>query len=121
MPSTTSRTRWTDPGYFHPKSRVVSAGKVLVQLVKPPKGHSTVPTKTGLMLIGVSLGIGTAAFNTAHNILYIALALLLSALLLSGLLSWLNFSGSRWRLVLEPHFRAGEPTPLRLEARNVNK
>ena len=119
--TTTPQRDWTDPGYFHPSSRVRSTGRVLLQLVKPPKGHATVPTKTGFMLIAISLGIGTAAFNTAQNILYIALALLLSALLLSGLLSWLNFSGVRWRLTLEPHFRAGEPTPLRVEAFNRNK
>lgn len=110
---------WADPGYFAHRSRVANALRILWQMVRPPRGHRTLPTKAGLILIFISLGIGTAAFNTSHNILYITLALLLSSLLLSGVLSWLNFKGCRWRLVVEPHWRAGEPTPVVVEIANT--
>lgn len=109
---------WADPGYFREQSRLANAGRVVWQLVRPPKGHRTWPTKSGAMLILISLGIGTAAFNTSHNILYLALSLLLSSLLLSGVMSWLNFKGCRWRLRTEPHMRADEPSPVLVEVEN---
>jgi len=85
---------------------------VLVQLISPPRGHRTVPTKTGSMLILVTIGVGTAAFNSGQNILYLALSMLLSTLLVSGLLSWMNFKGCRWRLEAGRHFRVGEASPV---------
>lgn len=112
---------WADPGYFANQSPLANTGRVLVQLIRPPKGHRTLPTRSGSMLILISLGIGTAAFNTAHNILYIALSLLLSSLLLSGVMSWFNFKGCRWRLLAESHFRVNEPTPITIEVSNDKK
>ena len=119
LPDDAADARWADPGYFAYKSRVANAFRLIWQMVRPPRGHRTLPTKTGLLLILITLGIGTAAFNTSHNILYIALALLLSSLLLSGVMSWLNFKGCRWRLKLEPHWRAEEPTPVEVELSNT--
>lgn len=110
---------WADPGFFVHRSRIANAFRIIWQTVRPPPGHRTLPTRAGVLLICLSLGIGTAAFNTAHNILYIALALLLSSLLLSGVLSWLNFKGCRWRLQVEPHWRANEPTPVIVEISNT--
>lgn len=112
---------WTDPGYFVHRSRLANAVRIVWQTVRPPRGHRTLPTRSGVALIGISLGIGTAAFNTAHNMLYIVLALLLSSLLLSGVLSWLNFKGCRWRLRVEPHWRALEPTPVEIEISNTKE
>jgi len=65
--------------------------------------------------------VGTAAFNTGQNILYLSLSLLLSSLLLSGILSWMNFKGCRWRLETGRHFRVGEPSPVYLELHNTKK
>ncbi len=79
------------------------------------------PTRAGLMLCLLAIGVGTAAFNTASNILYLTLALLLSSLLLSGLMSWINFAGTRWSLNVEPHMRAGEVSPIRLNISNNKK
>ena len=56
----------------------------------------------GLVLIGLALGIGSAAYNTASNILFITLSLLLACLILSGVMSWLNLRGVCWRLLLQP-------------------
>ncbi len=112
---------WADPGFFTRQSRSRNVLRVLKQLVIPPEGHKTIPTPSGIVLIMLSLGIGSAAYNTSSNILFMTLSLLLSSLLLSGILSWLNFKGTRWRLVLEPHFRAGELTPIKIELTNEKK
>ncbi len=64
------------------------------------------------------MGIGTAAYNSSSNILFITLSLLLACLILSGLLSWLNLRGVAWRLQLTPPLRAGQEAVVALELRN---
>lgn len=115
------RVSWADPGYFDKQSRLRSAFRVVKHLFVRQRGHSTMPTRAGLMLCLLAIGVGTAAFNTASNILYLTLALLLSSLLLSGLMSWMNFAGTRWGLKVEPHMRAREVSPVRLEIHNEKK
>ncbi len=112
---------WGDPGFFVPGSRARNALRLLVQLVRPPRSHRIRPTRTGSMLILITIGVGTAAFNTGQNILYLALSLLLSTLLVSGILSWVNFAGCRWRLDAGRHFRAGEPGPVYVEVHNTKR
>jgi uncharacterized protein (DUF58 family) len=112
---------WVDPGYFSGDSATVNTARLLVQLIRPPKGHRTLPTRTGGMLILVTIGVGTAAFNTGHNILYLALSLLLSTLLVSGLLSWINFKGCRWKMDTPQHFRVGETATVYLEVENCKR
>lgn len=114
-------SEWQDPGFTVRRRPVWNAVRLFIQLFKPPRGHRTLPTRAGAVLILLCLGIGTAAFNTSQNILYIALALLLSSLLLSGVLSWLNFKGCRWRLALSGPFRAGESTPVTVEVCNAHR
>ena len=94
---------------------------LLWALVFPARSESIAPTLPGLLLIALSLGIGSAAYNTGNNILFIALSLLLSCLILSGVLSWLNFSGLRWRLAPGPALRVGRDTAVALELRSVKK
>lgn len=112
---------WADPGYFSGTSSLSNALRLLGQLVHPPRGHRTLPTRTGSLLIVITIGVGTAAFNTGQNVLYLALALLLSSLLVSGLLSWWNFKGCRWRLEAGRHFRAGQASPVYLEVENTKR
>lgn len=112
---------WADPGYFSGTSVVGNTVRVLVQLVRAPRGHRTIPTKTGTMLILITIGVGTAAFNTGQNILYLALSLLMSTLLVSGILSWMNFKGCRWRLRTGRHFRVGDISPVYLELENTKR
>jgi uncharacterized protein (DUF58 family) len=71
-----------------------------------------------MVLIGLSFGVGTAAYNSSSNILFITLSLLLTCLILSGVLSWLNFRGLRWQLQLAPPLRDGHDTVVGLELRN---
>lgn len=112
---------WADPGYFSGSSAVGNTVRLMVQLVRPPRGHRTLPTKAGLLLILITIGVGTAAFNTGQNILYLALSMLLSTLLVNGLLSWWNFKGCRWRMECGRHFRAGETSPVYMILENTKK
>ena len=64
------------------------------------------------------MGIGTAAYNSASNILFIALSLLLACLILSGVLSWLNIRGVEWTPEFSPAFRVGRETSIALVVRN---
>lgn len=120
-PTKEEKTTWADPGFFDQQSRGRSFWKLIKSMFTPAEGHRTVPTTAGVILLMLIIAIGTAAYNTANNILFITLSLLFSCLLLSGFLSWLNFKGCRWRLVLEPHFRAMEPTPIKVELENTKK
>ena len=56
--------------------------------------------------------------HLASNILFITLSLLLTCLILSGVMSWLNLRGACWRLLLQPPSRAGQKTPVTLELWN---
>jgi uncharacterized protein (DUF58 family) len=87
-------------------------------LVYPQRGHRILPTVPGVVLIALSFGIGTAAYNSSSNILFITLSLLLTCLILSGVLSWLNLRGVRWRLQLAPPLRAGHDAVVALDLQN---
>jgi uncharacterized protein (DUF58 family) len=90
----------------------------LWSLVWPRRQERIQPTLSGVVLIGLSLGIGTAAYNSASNILFIALSLLLACLILSGVLSWLNLRRLDWQLEIQPPLRAGQETEVGLLLRN---
>jgi uncharacterized protein (DUF58 family) len=92
--------------------------RILWGLVWPRRFERIQPTLSGVVLIGLSLGIGTAAYNSASNILFIALALLLACLILSGVLAWLNLRGIAWELEVEPPLRAGQQAEVGLKLRN---
>jgi len=117
----TPKVDWADPGYFSGSSVVGNTVRLMVQLVRPPRGHRTLPTKAGMLLILITIGVGTAAFNSGQNILYLALSMLLSTLLVNGLLSWWNFKGCRWRMECGRHFRAGESSPVYVLLENTKK
>jgi uncharacterized protein (DUF58 family) len=76
------------------------------------------PTVSGWVLIGLAFGIGSAAYNAANNILFIALSLLLSCLILSGVMSWVNLRGVSWHLLVSRPLRAGQEAPVTIELRN---
>jgi len=112
---------WHGPGARERLRRGFSWSTLLWSLVFPPKRHRIAPTVTGLFLIALAMGIGTAAYNTASNILFITLSLLLACLLLSGLMSWFNFSGVCWRVRPQGAWRAGHETMVSVEVRNGKK
>lgn len=112
-------TEWQGPLASARRRRDYRWRTLLWAMLYPPRGHRIMPTITGVLLIAVSLGIGTAAYNTANNILFITLSLLLSCLILSGVMSWLNLRGVAWRLHAGAPWRAGQTQVVALELRNA--
>ncbi len=108
---------WSGPG-ARSKRRRFTWNALLWALIFPQRGQRILPTLSGTLLIALSLGIGMAAYNSANNILFITLSLLLACLILSGELSWLNFRGVAWRLELAPPLRAGHEAVVGLGLRN---
>lgn len=109
---------WSGPGTRVRRRAKFTWNALLWSLVYPQRAHRIVPTASGALLIALSLGIGTAAYNSANNILFITLSLMLACLILSGVLSWLNLRGVAWRLRLAPPLRAGQAATVALELRN---
>jgi uncharacterized protein (DUF58 family) len=110
---------WHGPGAKDAARRGFSWQTLVWSLVFPPKRQRIGVTVPGVFLIGLALGIGTAAYNTASNILFITLSLLLACLLLSGLLSWFNFMRVSWRLRPGGPWRAGHETLVAVDVRNA--
>ncbi len=109
---------WHGPGAPDRARRGFSWQTLVWSLVFPPRRHRIAPTVPGLFLMILAMGIGTAAYNTASNILFITLSLLLACLLLSGLLSWFNLAGVCWRLRPPGPWRAGHEAPVAVEIMN---
>jgi len=87
-------------------------------LLLPERRQRTLPTLPGVVLIVLALAIGSAAYNTGSNILFITLSLLLASLVLSGVLSWFNFARTEWRLATPPALRVGQEAVVAVEVRN---
>lgn len=122
MSETATATPWAGPGAGRRTGRRrLSWHRLLWSLLHPPRGHRSTPTASGLLLIVLALGIGTAAYNTSNNILFITLSLLLGCLILSGLLAWMNLVRVSWRLEAAPPFRAGQPATVTLEVSNAKR
>ena len=105
----------------HPSDQVAALPfwrRVLWAMIWPRQEQRISPTVSGIILIALALGIGTAAYNSASNILFIALSLLLACLILSGVLSWFNIRGVEWLLDLAPAFRVGHETAVAVTLRN---
>jgi uncharacterized protein (DUF58 family) len=115
----TTNADWFGPGARPRTWREFSLARFLLSLFIPPKGQKVVPTKAGLVLLVLALSIGIAAYNTSSNILFIALSLLLATIILSGVLSLLNFRRTAWRVTMQPPFRAGQPAVIGLEVHNA--
>ena len=113
-----SNADWHGPGVPAAPRRGFQPRILLWSLVFPVKRHRISPTVPGVFLMFLALGIGSAAYNTASNILFITLSLLLACLLLSGLLSWFNFSGVCWRLSPLGPWRAGHEAIVAVEIQN---
>jgi uncharacterized protein (DUF58 family) len=109
---------WNGPGASVVRRRTFTWSALLWSLMYPQRAHRILPTIPGSVLVGLAMGVGTAAYNSSSNILFITLALLLACLILSGVLSWLNLHGVMWRLQLNPPLRAGHDTVVALDLRN---
>ena len=100
---------WTDPDFFattrHREPRLVP---LFLRQILPAQLMRTKITLAGWCLVVVSFGLGLAAYNTANNILFLALSLLLSSLILSGVLSLINFKKLNWDLRAPANLRVDE-------------
>ena len=112
---------WSGPGARSRARAKFTWNSLLWSLVFPQRAHRILPTASGALLIALSLGIGTAAYNSSNNILFITLSLLLACLILSGVLSWINLRGVAWRLQLAPPLRAGHAATVALDLRNAKE
>ena len=109
---------WHGPGARTRERRELNWHSLLWAYLFPRKRHRIALTVPGLFLMSLSMGIGTAAYNTSSNILFITLSLLLACLLLSGLLSWFNFMDLSWLLRAGGPWRAGHEALVTVELRN---
>lgn len=112
---------WHGPGHRIGGRRSFRWSELVWALVFPRSGQRIMPTASGVILVSLAFGIGTAAYNTANNILFITLSLLLACLILSGVLSWFNSKAVAWRLLPPPSLRAGQEAMVTLELRNGKK
>lgn len=113
-----SAADWHGIGGTRWRWRRFSWRELLWGLLLPEKRQRILPTVSGLILLVLILAIGLAAYNTGNNILFLTLALLLSSLVLSGVLAWLNFSGTEWRLRPALPFRVGQEAAVAVELRS---
>jgi uncharacterized protein (DUF58 family) len=78
-------------------------------------------TKAGVVYVLVTLVIGIAALNTGNNLLYIVVAAMLSAILVSGLVSALVLRSLELEVRLPEHMFAGRPVVGRIVLRNPRR
>lgn len=105
----TEHDDWTSPDYFdEAPSKEQRFIPLFMRQLLPGVHHRTRLTLTGWFLIVVAMGIGSAAYNTASNILFMTLSLVLSSLILSGILSTINFRKLLWTVHGPDHLRVGE-------------
>ncbi|MET0262851.1 MAG: DUF58 domain-containing protein [Rariglobus sp.] len=111
-------TAWQTTSARKERTRSYRWRAFMWSLVYPYRGNRLLLTLPGGIVIAVAMGIGAAAYNTANNILFITLSLLLACLVFGGLLSWLNLKNLAWRLRLQPPLRVGRDHTLSIELHN---
>ena len=78
-------------------------------------------TKAGVVYVLVTLVIGIAGLNTGNNLLYIVVAAMLAAILVSGVVSALVLRGLELDVRLPEHVFAGRPVLGRIVLRNSRR
>jgi uncharacterized protein (DUF58 family) len=78
-------------------------------------------TKAAVVYVLVTLVIGIAALNTGNNLLYIVVAAMLAAILVSGVVSALVLRGLELEFRLPEHMFAGCPVVGRIVLRNPRR
>jgi hypothetical protein len=77
MAETASTAQWHSPGSRGGR-RAFTWNRLLWALVFPQRRHRIMLTASGVLLTVLAFGIGSAAYNSANNILFITLALMLA-------------------------------------------
>ncbi len=78
-------------------------------------------TRAGIIYVVATLLIGIAALNTGNNLLYIVVAAMLAAILVSGIISALVLRGLELDVRLPEHVFAGRPVLGRIQLRNPRR
>jgi uncharacterized protein (DUF58 family) len=78
-------------------------------------------TKAGIIYMLVTMVIGIAALNTGNNLLYIVVAAMLAAILVSGVASALVLRGLELDVRLPEHVFAGRPVMGQIALRNPRR
>jgi uncharacterized protein (DUF58 family) len=84
-------------------------------------GRSLTFTSLGSRFVMVTLAVGVAAVNSGSNLLYLIVAMMLSMMLISGVLSDLVLWSLQVDRKVPPEIYAGSPFPLRFKLKNSNK
>jgi uncharacterized protein (DUF58 family) len=90
--------------------------KRLINLLRPPRRLRFTPEGTRFII--VALAIGVAAINTGNNLLYLILAMMLSMIILSGILSEISLRMVDVNRSLPREVFAGRPFLVRITASN---
>ncbi|HEY8369582.1 MAG TPA: DUF58 domain-containing protein [Thermodesulfobacteriota bacterium] len=86
------------------------------RLVRPPRTIRF--TRDGVKFVVVALAIGVAAINTGNNLLYLVLAMMLSFIILSGILSEVTMRGITVSRDVPTTAVAGQPVAVRVGVTN---
>ena len=78
-------------------------------------------TRSGAIYVGIVLVIGIAALNTGNNLLYIIVAVLLAAILVSGIASSVCLRGLQLELKMPEHIFANSEVYGTINVRNPRK
>jgi len=87
--------------------------------LRPPRAIR--PTKEGWWFLLATVGLGLAATNTGNNLLYLLLAMLLSFIVISGILSEQSLRRVEVKRLLPKRVHAGEPVLSRIVVKNRKK
>lgn len=90
-----------------------------IKRLQPPR--SIRPTREGWWFLLVTVGVGLAATNTGNNLLYLLLAMLLSFIIISGLLSEQSLRCLAFSRVLPKRLHAGQPATGRIVVSNTSR
>jgi uncharacterized protein (DUF58 family) len=100
----------------HLRERARRLGALAIRLLTPPRVIR--PTREGTWFVLTALGLGIAAMNTGNNLLYLVLAMMLSVIVISGLLSEQSLKRVRVRVEPPAQCAAGEPAPVVVRVAN---
>jgi uncharacterized protein (DUF58 family) len=78
-------------------------------------------TKVGIVYVAIVMLIGIAALNTGNNLLYIVVAAMLAAILVSGIASAIVLRNLELDVRLPEHVFSGRPMPGRIALRNQGR
>ena len=94
------------------------ARRVVVSRVREAMDYDV--TRPGMIYILITVVIGIAAINTGNNLLYVVVAALFSAILVSGIASALVLRSLKLDIHLPEHVFAGRPMLARLLLQNAS-